>query len=395
MTTPLPHPMFPGRTHDELARDAVVRAMRTHLLTRLEQVARTRYDAEWRPRWEQELGRPLADRREIHARMVREMPVRFQVSTQRSVQEYMQLAVAESVERQLPALVERARRLERGLGTLELDPSLAIPDYQARVDIHCQPGGYDADHGDGDVAAGAMYDRTVSLYLSIGGGLNDYMGTACAAFVRERWPEIAPRRILEMGCGTGNALLPYARAWPEAEVHGIDIGAALLRYAHARAEGLGVKVHLTQQNAEATKFPDGSFDLIVSHILAHEVPPKAWIAINREARRLLRPGGRVVHADALVYGELAPYTQYSFAKETKYNNEPYWCPYRERDPRQALLEAGFAPEQVLRDFADPAVRTQVADLRRAMDEGRLGDAEAISRRPLGLAPRWAFTIGLR
>ena len=39
------------------------------------------------------------------------------------------------------------------------------------------------------------------------------------------------------------------------------VGAPLLRYAHARAEMLGRKVHYSQQNAESLDFADGSFDL--------------------------------------------------------------------------------------------------------------------------------------
>ena len=84
-------------------------------------------------------------------------------------------------------------------------------------------------------------------------------------------------------------------SYPNAEVHAIDIGAPLLRYAHARAEALGKKVHFSQQNAEHTHFPDGSFDLIVSHIFPHEIPP---FAIRKGALRfrvsVARGGGWLV-----------------------------------------------------------------------------------------------------
>ncbi|MCL6753034.1 methyltransferase domain-containing protein [Nostoc sp. CCCryo 231-06] len=59
----------------------------------------------------------------------------------------------------------------------------------------------------------------------------------------------------------GNSTLPYVDGFPDAEVHAIDVGAPMLRYAHARAESLGKRVHFSQQNAEQTNFPDESFDL--------------------------------------------------------------------------------------------------------------------------------------
>src|SRR5205807_7337786 len=84
--------------------------------------------------------------------------------------------------------------------------------------------------------------------------------------------------------------LPYVDAYPEAEVHAIDVAAPMLRYAHARAEALGRRVHFSQQNAESTNFRDESFDLIVSHILLHETSAKAVRNIVRECHRLLRKG---------------------------------------------------------------------------------------------------------
>src|SRR3546814_10759893 len=65
--------------------------------------------------------------------------------------------------------------------------------------------------------------------------------------------------------------LPYVDAYPEAEVHAIDLSAPSLRFAHARAESLGKAVHFRQANAEHAPYGDGSFDLVVSHILLHEL----------------------------------------------------------------------------------------------------------------------------
>ncbi len=80
-------------------------------------------------------------------------------------------------------------------------------------------------------------------------------------------------------------------------MHGIDVGAPVLRYAHARAESLGVPVHFSQQNAEHTDFETGSFDLVLSHIVLHETSKSALVASLRECHRLLRPGGLMLHLE--------------------------------------------------------------------------------------------------
>ncbi|WP_457825662.1 methyltransferase domain-containing protein, partial [Staphylococcus aureus] len=78
---------------------------------------------------------------------------------------------------------------------------------------------------------------------------NSDIGDTTIAWIKANHPEFAPRRILDMGCAVGHSTLPYCDAWPEAEVHAIDVGAPVLRYAHARAESLGKTVHFSQQNA--------------------------------------------------------------------------------------------------------------------------------------------------
>lgn len=78
-------------------------------------------------------------------------------------------------------------------------------------------------------------------------------------------------------------------------MHGIDVGGPQVRYAHGRAESLGVAAHFSQQDATATDFPDGHFDLVVSILLTHECPQPVIRALFKEAHRLLAPGGFTMH----------------------------------------------------------------------------------------------------
>ena len=140
---------------------------------------------------------------------------------------------------------------------------------------------------------------------------NADMGASTVDWIKQKYPGFKPARILDMGCAVGHSTVPYAQGWPEAEVHGIDVAAPMLRYAHARAESLGAKIHYSQQNAEKMDFEDASFDLIVSHILLHETSEKAIRRVISECHRLLRPGGLMVHAETVSYTHLTlPTTPY-------------------------------------------------------------------------------------
>ena len=158
-----------------------------------------------------------------------------------------------------------------------------------------------------------------------------------------------------MGCTVGHSTLPYKVQFPEAEVWGIDVGAPLVRYAHARAAGLELDVNFAQMNAEATDFELGSFDLIVSHILLHETSAKAMPRIMNECFRLLAPGGYMIHADLPPFDLMDPFTQFILDNETWYNNEPFWGAMRDTDQIQLAVNAGFARDKIFFSTAPMAI----------------------------------------
>jgi ubiquinone/menaquinone biosynthesis C-methylase UbiE len=207
------------------------------------------------------------------------------------------------------------------------------------------------------------------------GPMNDDIGGSAAKFVRERFPAFRPRRILDMGCTVGHSTLPFCDAFPDAEVHAIDVGAALLRYAHARAESLGRRVHFSQQDATRTDFPDGHFDLVVSSILFHETSGKALPAIVRECHRLLAPGGMAVHGDLPPFWAMDEFNQFMLDCETYYNNEPYWGAMREVDQVAESVKAGFARDKVEFVMAPSAYRA-AAGVDRSFEAGEFAPGNA-------------------
>ncbi|MDE5093183.1 MAG: class I SAM-dependent methyltransferase [Trichodesmium sp. St11_bin5] len=270
-------------------------------------------------------------------------------SLKRTIQEMMWESVATTVERQLPELIEQAKDREAPQGTVTLDPELKIPAYQTAVDIHCMPGGYNGEYTQDDISAGAIYNLGVYIYsLANRDSIRDDRGqTVIHKFLKQEYPNFQPGKILDMGCTIGDNTLPYVDAYPNAEVYGIDLARAILRYGHPRAEFLEKRVHFSQQNAEKTNFQDESFYLVVSHILLHEIPVPAIQNVFRESYRLLAPGGIIIHQDVRLYCHLDVYTAFLYDEETTNNNEPFWSSMRDLDLVAVAEEAGFSRDSLI------------------------------------------------
>jgi SAM-dependent methyltransferase len=238
-------------------------------------------------------------------------------------------------------------RHQTGPGGLELDPDLEFPRHQLKTHIHRMPGGYLQDPHSDSFETGVLYDHGVFLYgRGWFGPLNDALGqTIIHHVLAQHYPHFQPQKILDMGCSVGHSTLPYASAYPQAQVWGIDLGASLLRYATARARALDQTLYFAQQNAENTHFADQSFDLVVSHILLHEIPGVARQRVFAESYRLLKPGGMMVHLESKLF--LKPPTlvaRYFRDTEVWANSEPYLASSEFTDFPTYALEAGFAPE---------------------------------------------------
>lgn len=107
------------------------------------------------------------------------------------------------------------------------------------------------------------------------------------------------RDVLEVGVGTGLALPLYD---PGKRVTGIDLSAEMLARARTRTAklGLGHVAGLHEMDAEATGFPDQSFDIAVAMFVASVVPhPRRLMA---EMRRLVRPSGHLLFVNHFIAG---------------------------------------------------------------------------------------------
>ena len=387
------HPVLPKADADERARQEFTKSLKGFVQSGLLPGLGPVFASRAAKRFEREQGRAPADRHDIRKAMLADPYFQTYAATNRIAQELLWDSVIDSIERQLPALEAQAAVLSAAArAPLETSPDFVTPRYVTALDIHCMPGGYAEPGG---IAAGALYDRGVYLYsMGYMGPTNDDMGRSVANYIRRRMPEFQPTRILDMGCTVGHSTLPYKEAFPDAEVIGIDVAGPQIRYAHARAAGLGADVGFLQRNAEATGFPDASFDLIVSHILLHETSGKSMPAIMRECHRLLKPGGVMIHADLPPFNLMDPFTQFILDNETWYNNEPFWGAMREIDQIALARSVGFAEPHF--DTAPMAIMEFAAAAESYTEEA----AEALAEREFTAgeyAPggRWEVLIGVK
>lgn len=368
------HAMLVDADHDDAARQQFAAGLKSYLSAIVGNGTKVIYDNRVKPAFRKSTGRIPATRHEVRKALSTDPYYQAASALKRTAQEIMWDAVGGPVERDWSDLKVRAQRQKWARSTLRLSPDLATPPYHTAVDIHCMPGGYHSELGPDDLFAGALYDRGIYLFsMGLRGDLNDDFGQSLVRWVRHSHPDLAPLRILDMGCSVGHGTLPWAAAYPLAELHAIDVGAPMLRYAQARANALDVTVHFSQQNAEHTDFADASFDLIISQIIIHETSRRALPNILRECHRLLKPGGLMVHMDGVDWTGLDPYEAFVPDWDTYFNNEPFIGTLHDLDLPRLAARAGFATGKIIFGTARSALRDTENKSREELAVGDFGN----------------------
>ena len=356
----------PQPTQNELSRQAYVSELRRFIMTDLAKDMRSTFDAEVEPAFQKSQGRKPESGREVHKALQDQMSYKIYSSMRYNAQEMVWESVREEVERALPELNDVAKQAETHApagGTLTFNPDLEIPKAVSSFDVHLMPGCYHVERADGDIGQGALFARGGKVF---GGGLKrgrsnkGGVADSIAHFLKLRYPDFKPKRILDIGCTSGRNLVPFKTAFPDAELYGIDVGAPMLRYGHARYEAMGVPVHFSQQNAEAMDFEDGFFDLIVSSFFFHEVSVNTTKKVLAECNRLLSDGGWTIHMELPPSSEADPYYNFYLDWDAYYNNEPHYAAFRAQSFEELLMGAGFG--------ADKAAQLRIPDRGVVSDE---------------------------
>ncbi|GIW06080.1 MAG: hypothetical protein KatS3mg060_0885 [Dehalococcoidia bacterium] len=315
------------------------------LVSKLDSAARPLVEAEYTAFRERE-GRPIQTVDEAHERFGKLPIVAARHRIRHAIQTMNHTAVRTDLERRRAELLAALDRAETmGPGTLQYDPNWKIPEYATR-EIHRLRGGYVT-----DPLAGYFYHANTRQFY---GGSNDYDEMHQAQVDKLPIPADGQvRRILEMGCASGQSATALKRRFPNAEVWAIDVGIPMLRYAHMRAVELGLEVHFKQALAEDTGFPPASFDLVYAYILFHELPLDIAERVCAEAARILRPGGLFLvldfpTADTPMGRSRGIYGEILGDIDRRHNEEPYREDFTHSD-FGAMLRRHFPKVEVINE----------------------------------------------
>jgi len=104
-------------------------------------------------------------------------------------------------------------------------------------------------------------------------------------------------RILDTGCGFAAVPIELAKAFPDADITGIDLGDPLLDLGRELIdkEGLNKQINLIKGNVEKLDFDDNSFDLIVNTFMLHIVNQP--VKMLNETERVAKKEGNIMLTD--------------------------------------------------------------------------------------------------
>ena len=127
----------------------------------------------------------------------------------------------------------------------------------------------------------AQFDRLAPVWERRVGP--EGLASLAAALERVEGP---PRRVLDLGTGTGKAARAVAARFPEAKIDAVDLSPAMIEEARRLLPPeLASRVRFEVADASALPFPDGTFDLAV---LLNMIP------FFGELARVVAPGGLVI-----------------------------------------------------------------------------------------------------
>ena len=240
-----------------------------------------------------------------------------------------------------------------------------------------------------DVANAGFWDELCGTNLAREIGITDASPASLERFDRAyfdlypylagylRAPEMAGRRVLEVGLGYGTVAELLARAG--ADYHGLDIADGPVAMARARLERVpGARPEQVQQgSALELPFPDASFDRVVSIGCLHHTGDLARAVA--EVRRVLRPGGELL---------LMVYNRHSARRVLLW---PLLA------ARHRLVAGAPTPEEWLRHANDGTADGDARAAHRLRDRGRAARPAARdarrAHRPAQHRPRAARTAG--
>ncbi len=133
-----------------------------------------------------------------------------------------------------------------------------------------------------------LYDPVMALTMRE----SEFRPALLGAVLREP----RPANVLDLGCGTGTLAVALADAGPDIEVVGVDGDEQILAAARRKASSTP-NISFIVATAERLPLQSATVNVVVASLLLHHLSGAAKRAALAEARRVLKPGGRLVIAD--------------------------------------------------------------------------------------------------
>ncbi len=160
------------------------------------------------------------------------------------------------------------------------------------------------------------------------------------------------KRVMVPGCGFGDDAIRLAKLG--AHVYASELSPDLLNIARKRSVKMGMaNIHFDVMAAEALSYPDNFFDIVYFNDILHHVDIPMAIA---EARRVLKPAGRVIANELYTHSSLQRVRQsrvvsgFFYRRMVKFiygSNKPYITEDEHKidEHELAILEKILRPER--------------------------------------------------
>lgn len=135
---------------------------------------------------------------------------------------------------------------------------------------------------------GLLYSYIQELFARACGFITGHEPYPLRALLRREYERLAPRRILDVGCGSGRYALPGYHYF------GIDPNPHYIAYCRRNRGG-----QFEQMSAEHLDLPDKTFDVVLCMSVGHHLPAESLKRVCLEIKRVLTDDGVFFFADAI------------------------------------------------------------------------------------------------
>lgn len=145
-----------------------------------------------------------------------------------------------------------------------------------------------------------------ALYANVVPSLGRLFAAAARELASRFDAQRPPRRVLDIGCGSGVWSLALAERFDGAQVTGLDFPEVLAAFeARATELGLSQRIDRLPGDMHEADIPTGKFDIVViANVLRLEEPERAARMVKRAAEAVA-PGGELLVVDAFSDGSPA------------------------------------------------------------------------------------------